>query len=72
MKRENLLAVAILLRKSPSPHFSARNSLNYEILSEMFFRCVIHNCMLLINSALKFPRHSTTVFIFDSYNENLI
>jgi len=34
--------VSNFLRKLPPPHFSDRSFLNYKILSEMFFKCVIH------------------------------
>jgi len=40
MKNENTQTVTILLLNA-LPHFSASSSLSYEILSEMFFKCVL-------------------------------
>jgi hypothetical protein len=37
--------ITILLHKTPPPYFSVRISLNYEILSEMIFKCVLHRVL---------------------------
>jgi hypothetical protein len=50
--------VTILLCKTPT-HFSARKSLNYEILSEMFFQCFQHRVLGYSEFVqFSFPRHS--------------
>jgi len=66
--------VTILLCKTPT-HFSARSSLNYEILSEMFFKCVPHRVKVIQNlcsEVLLDILKVTTLFIFDSDNDNVI
>ena len=37
--------VKILLSYFPSPHFSAKSFLNYEILSDVFLQCVLNRVL---------------------------
>ena len=64
-ENDNISTFTILLHKTP-PYFSAVSSLNYEMLSEMFFKCSFHRVLgyseFLHWSFLRQSERSTTVF----------
>jgi len=61
--------VTILCRNIPSPHFSAKISLNYEILSNVFFQCVLNSFGLFRISGFSFPKHSEGQLLFFSLTQ---